>query len=306
VRHPGARRHAITAITEEVRPPEAREFGTDLQPPDGEADGLAAYLSEISRTALLTAQQEVDLAQRIEAGDSEAAERFTLANLRLVVNIAKRYQGRGVPLLDLIQEGNLGLIRAVHKFDWRRGFRFSTYATWWIRQAIGRALAERGRTIRLPILIGQAVSKSHSAADRLTQELGRTPTSEEVAEDVGAAPQSLEELLCMAALPVSLNTPVGESDTDRLADLLPDDHAVDPEQTSIAGALKEEVDELLKETLTDRERFVLQLRFGLMDGEPHRLDQVGGELGLTRERVRQIESEALRKLRHSLPASHLR
>ena len=292
-------------IREEVRPPEPGERVTqDLASQEG--DALAAYLGEIRRTELLTAQQEIDLAQRVEAGDTQAAERFTLANLRLVVNVAKHYQGRGVPLLDLIQEGNLGLIRAVQKYDWRRGFRFSTYATWWIRQAIGRALAERGRTIRLPILIGQAVSKSHAAADRLTQELGRTPTSAELAQAIGTPEQSVDELLRMAALPVSLDTQLGDDETDSLADLLADEQAADPEQVGIAQAARDELDEVLKQTLSARERRVLQLRFGLADGDPHPLEDVGGELGLTRERVRQIESEALRKLRHTLPATHLR
>ena len=228
--------------------------------PDREIDALAAYLNEIRKTEPLTAEHEVELARRVEGGDSEAAQRFALSNLRFVVNIAKGYQGRGVSLLDLIQDGNLGLLRAVQKFDWRRGFRFSTYATWWIRQAIGRALAERSRTIRLPILVGQAVSKAYTAAERLTQELGRTPTSQEVAEAVGAEPRALGELLRMATLPVSFDTPIGDDDTDVLADLLPDGQALDPEQQSITESIKEDVDGLLSENLTERERLVLRLR----------------------------------------------
>lgn len=248
----------------------------------------------------------MELARRVEAGDPEAAERFTLANLRLVVNVAKGYQGRGLPLQDLVQEGNLGLIRAVHKFDWRRGFRFSTYATWWIRQAIGRGLAERSRTVRLPILAGQAVSRARATADRLAQELGRNPTGAEIGAAVGVAPADLDELLRMATLPVSLEAPVGEDETDVLGDLLADEQALDPEQFGITEVVREEIDELLAINLSERELHIMRLRYGLGDGEPRRLEQVAQELGVTRQRVQQIESEALRKLRNSVSAAQLR
>jgi RNA polymerase primary sigma factor len=272
----------------------------------GADDALATYLREIRPVPLLTAPQEIDLAQRIEAGDEDAMQHFILANLRLVVNIAKKYQGRGFSLLDLIQEGNIGLMRAVQKFDWRRGFRFSTYATWWIRQAITRALAERSRTIRLPILMGQAITKVRDASERLTQRLGRDPTEEEVAEELGVTVNELDEMLRSSAAPVSLETPVGEDETDVLGDLLPDENAVAPEERAFERTLKEEANHALEETLSNRERLVLQLRFGLGDGQVYPLEKIGEQLGLTRERVRQIENEALRKLRSAAATAHLK
>ncbi len=272
----------------------------------GVDDGLATYLREIRPVSLLTADKEVELAKRIEAGDTDAMQHFILANLRLVVNIAKKYQGRGFSLLDLIQEGNIGLMRAVQKFDWRRGYRFSTYATWWIRQAITRALAERSRTIRLPILMGQAITKIRDASERLTQELGREPTDDEIAVELGVSVAELDEMRRNAAAPVSLETPVGEDETDVLGDLLPDENAEAPEDRAFEKTLKEEASHALEETLSARERLVLQLRFGLGDGQVYPLERIGDQLGLTRERVRQIENEALRKLRSAAATAHLK
>ena len=272
----------------------------------GADDALATYLREIRPVPLLTAAQEIELAKRIEDGDEDAMQHFILANLRLVVNIAKKYQGRGFSLLDLIQEGNIGLMRAVQKFDWRRGFRFSTYATWWIRQAITRALAERSRTIRLPILMGQAITKVRDASERLTQRLGRDPTEEEVAEELGVTVTELDEMLRSSAAPVSLETPVGEDETDVLGDLLPDENAIAPEERAFERTRKEEANHALEETLSHRERLVLQLRFGLGDGQVYPLEKIGEQLGLTRERVRQIENEALRKLRSAAATAHLK
>src|SRR5712692_547182 len=253
----------------------------EVEEEPGADDALATYLREIRPVPLLTAPQEVDLAQRIEAGDEAAMQHFILANLRLVVNIAKKYQGRGFSLLDLIQEGNIGLMRAVQKFDCRRRYRFSTYATWWIRQAITRALAERSRTIRLPILMGQAITKVRDATERLTQKLGRDPTEEQVAEELGVT-------------------------VTELGDLLPDENAIAPEERAFERTLKEEANHALEETLSHRERLVLQLRFGLGDGQVYPLEKIGEQLGLTRERVRQIENEALRKLRAAAATAHLK
>jgi RNA polymerase primary sigma factor len=278
----------------------------EVEEEPGADDALATYLREIRPVPLLTAEQEIELAKRIEAGDEAAMQHFILANLRLVVNIAKKYQGRGFSLLDLIQEGNIGLMRAVQKFDWRRGFRFSTYATWWIRQAITRALAERSRTIRLPILMGQAITKVRDATERLTQKLGRDPTEEEVADELGVTVSELDEMLRSSAAPVSLETPVGEDETDVLGDLLPDENAIAPEERAFERTLKEEANHALEETLSHRERLVLQLRFGLGDGQVYPLEKIGEQLGLTRERVRQIENEALRKLRSAAATAHLK
>lgn len=269
-------------------------------------DGLAIYLREIRSAALLTAAEEVELAKRIEVGDEEAKRVFAAANLRLVVNIAKKYQGRGFSLLDLIQDGNLGLMRGVEKFDWRRGFRFSTYATWWIRQAIARALAERSRTIRVPILLGQKLSKSRAAASQLMQRLGRDPSDDELAAELDLTADELRDLFRSTAATVSLDMPVGEDGTEFLGDLLPDSGAAAPDEAALAGALRDETRDALEEILTDRERLVLDLRFGLDGAESHALDSIGTRLKLTRERVRQIESQALRKLRTAAAIQHLR
>jgi RNA polymerase primary sigma factor len=279
--------------------PESADTGTS-------EDAVWHYLKDIRDIPLLTAAQEVELAQRIEAGDDEALRRFTLANLRLVVNMAKRYTGRGLSLIDLIQEGNLGLMRAAQKFDWRRGFKFSTYATWWIRQAITRAIADKGRTIRLPVHVGEAISKLNAAQQRLTQELGREPTDDELGGALGMDAARVQELRLAARVPSSIDLPLGEDEDSRVADLVADPNALAPGEEAQERLLKEEAARTLERTLTERERLVLQLRFGLGDGHVYPLEKIGQQLGLTRERVRQIERDALRKLRAPEAGGRLR
>ena len=269
-------------------------------------DGLAAYLREIRSAALLTAAEEIELAKRVEAGDADVKRLFAVANLRLVVNIAKKYQGRGFSLLDLIQDGNIGLMRGVEKFDWRRGFRFSTYATWWIRQSIARALAERSRTIRIPILVGQKLSNVRVATAQLMQRLGRDPSDIELAAELDLTSDQLDDLFRSTASPISLETPLGEDGTDILGDLLPDEGAAAPEDAALAEALRSETSQALEGVLTTRERLILDLRFGLEGSQAHALDSIGLQLKLTKERVRQIENVALRKLRAAPAAQHLR
>ncbi len=272
----------------------------------GESDAVMTYLREIGRVPMITHEREIELAQRIEKGDREAQRQFILANLRLVVSIAKRYVGRGLTLLDLIQEGNIGLIRAVQRYDWRRGHRFSTHATWWIRQAISRAVADKGRTIRLPVYVNTALNRIRRERQRLLQELGREPTEMELAFATGLDPIRMVELQAAPGAPVSLELPVGEDEEQELGDVLADTESASPEDIATTQTLKDEVQRVLESVLTPRERLVLQLRFGLNNSQAHPLEQVGRELGITRERVRQIEAGALAKLRQPPVLDRLR
>jgi len=272
----------------------------------GESDAVMTYLREIGRVPMITHDGEIELAKRIEMGDREAMKPFILANLRLVVSIAKRYVGRGLTLLDLIQEGNIGLIRAVQRYDWRRGHRFSTHATWWIRQAISRAVADKGRTIRLPVYVNTALNRIRRERQRLLQELGREPTEEELAAATGLDPIRMVELQAAPGAPVSLELPVGEDEEQELGDVLADTESASPEDLATTQTLKDEVQRVLESVLTPRERLVLQLRFGLGNSQAHPLEQVGRELGITRERVRQIEAGALAKLRQPPVLERLR
>ncbi len=272
----------------------------------GESDAVMTYLREIGRVPMITHEREIELAKRIEAGDRDAMKQFILANLRLVVSIAKRYVGRGLTLLDLIQEGNIGLIRAVQRYDWRRGHRFSTHATWWIRQAISRAVADKGRTIRLPVYVNTALNRIRRERQRLLQELGREPTEQELSEATGLDPLRMVELQSAPGAPVSLELPVGEDEEQELGDVLADTESASPEDVATTQTLKDEVQRVLESVLTPREQLVLQLRFGLGNGQAHPLEQVGRELGITRERVRQIEAGALAKLRQPPVLERLR
>ncbi|MGH2352054.1 MAG: sigma-70 family RNA polymerase sigma factor [Chloroflexota bacterium] len=270
------------------------------------ADAVWQYLKDIHDIPLLSAKQEVELARRIEQGDSQALREFTLSNLRLVVSIAKRYVGRGLSLIDLIQEGNIGLMRAVQKFDWRRGFKFSTYATWWIRQAITRAIADKGRTIRLPVHVSEALTKLNAAQQRLTQQLGREPSDEEIGQELGVDATRVKETRLAARLPSSIDQPIGEDEDTSVADFVMDQSDRGPEELTHERLLKQEAERTLAESLTERETLVLQMRFGLGDGHVYPLEKIGERLGLTRERVRQIEAQALRKLREPQVSSRLR
>jgi len=260
-------------------------------------DPVRMYLKEIGRVALLRAEQEVEYAQLIELGDDAAKNKLTEANLRLVVSIAKKYIGRGMSFLDLIQEGNMGLIRAVEKFDYHKGYKFSTYATWWIRQAITRAIADQARTIRIPVHMVETINKLVRVSRRLLQELGREPTEEEIADEMGVTPERVREIIKVSQDPVSLETPIGEEEESHLGDFVEDREATAPSDAASLIMLRGEVEDIL-DTLTPRERRVLQLRFGLIDGHPRTLEEVGKRFGVTRERIRQIEAKALRKLRH--------
>jgi RNA polymerase primary sigma factor len=268
-------------------------------------DPVRMYLKEIGRVALLRKEQEVEYAVAIEQGDEEARRKLTEANLRLVVSIAKKYIGRGMSFLDLIQEGNLGLIRAVEKFDHRRGFKFSTYATWWIRQAITRGIADQARTIRVPVHMIETINKMIRVQRRLLQELGREPTDEEVAEEMGTTPDKVRETVKISKDPLSLDSPVGEEEDSHLGDFVADTEAISPADAASLTMLRTGVEDLL-DTLTPRERRVLQLRFGLVNGQERTLEEVGKRFGVTRERIRQIEAKALRKLRHPSRQSKLR
>ena len=271
----------------------------DLSVPDGVSieDPVRMYLKEIGKVPLLTAEEEIELAKRMELGDQEAKKRLAEANLRLVVSIAKRYVGRGMLFLDLIQEGNLGLIKAVEKFDYRTGYKFSTYATWWIRQAITRAIADQARTIRIPVHMVETINKLIRVSRQLLQELGREPTPEEIAEEMNMPVDRVREILKISQEPVSLETPIGEEEDSHLGDFIQDDNVPVPADAAAFTLLKEQLVEVLS-TLTDREQKVLRLRFGLDDGRARTLEEVGKEFNVTRERIRQIEAKALRKLRH--------
>ena len=271
----------------------------DLSVPEGISieDPVRMYLKEIGKVNLLTAEQEIKLAQRMEEGDEEAKKKLAEANLRLVVSIAKRYVGRGMLFLDLIQEGNLGLIKAVEKFDYRKGYKFSTYATWWIRQAITRAIADQARTIRIPVHMVETINKLIRVSRQLLQELGREPTPEEIAEEMDMSVDRVREILKISQEPVSLETPIGEEEDSHLGDFIQDDNETVPADAAAFTLLKEQLVEVLG-TLTEREQKVLRLRFGLDDGRARTLEEVGQEFNVTRERIRQIEAKALRKLRH--------
>ena len=271
----------------------------DLSVPDGVSieDPVRMYLKEIGKVPLLSAEEEIELAKRMELGDQEAKKRLAEANLRLVVSIAKRYVGIGMLFLDLIQEGNLGLIKAVEKFDYRKGYKFSTYATWWIRQAITRAIADQARTIRIPVHMVETINKLIRVSRQLLQELGREPTPEEIAKEMDMPVERVREILKISQEPVSLETPIGEEEDSHLGDFIQDDNVPVPADAAAFTLLKEQLEEVLG-TLTEREQKVLTLRFGLEDGRARTLEEVGKEFNVTRERIRQIEAKALRKLRH--------
>lgn len=272
---------------------------TEISVPEGVSidDPVRMYLKEIGKVPLLTSEEEVDLAQRMEEGDEAAKRKLAEANLRLVVSIAKRYVGRGMLFLDLIQEGNLGLIKAVEKFDYRKGFKFSTYATWWIRQAITRAIADQARTIRIPVHMVETINKLIRVSRQLLQELGRDPTPDEIAKEMGMTEDKVRDIMKISQEPVSLETPIGEEEDSHLGDFIPDDEAPAPAESAAYALLKEQLVDVL-DTLTPREEKVLRLRFGLDDGRARTLEEVGKEFSVTRERIRQIEAKALRKLRH--------
>jgi RNA polymerase primary sigma factor len=279
----------------------------DLTVPPGVKinDPVRMYLKEIGRVPLLSADEEIELAKRIAQGDEEAKRRLAEANLRLVVSIAKRYVGRGMLFLDLIQEGNMGLIKAVEKFDYTKGYKFSTYATWWIRQAITRAIADQARTIRIPVHMVETINKLIRISRQLLQELGREPTAEEIAAEMDMSPEKVREIQKIAQEPVSLETPIGEEDDSHLGDFIEDQEALAPADAAAYELLKEQLEDVL-DTLTEREENVLRLRFGLDDGRTRTLEEVGKVFGVTRERIRQIEAKALRKLRHPSRSKRLK
>jgi len=287
-------------VTDEVSEADESPDKEDaLSVPEGISvdDPVRMYLKEIGKVPLLTAEEEVELAQRMSQGDEEAKRKLVEANLRLVVSIAKRYVGRGMLFLDLIQEGNLGLIKAVEKFDYEKGFKFSTYATWWIRQAITRAIADQARTIRIPVHMVETINKLIRVSRQLLQEYGREPTPEEIAKEMNIPEDKVREIMKIAQEPVSLETPIGEEEDSHLGDFIPDDEALAPSDAAAFTLLKEQLMSVL-DTLTKREEMVLRLRFGLDDGRARTLEEVGKEFNVTRERIRQIEAKALRKLRH--------
>ena len=279
----------------------------DLSVPEGVSieDPVRMYLKEIGKVPLLSAEREIELAKRMEEGDEDAKKELAEANLRLVVSIAKRYVGRGMLFLDLIQEGNLGLIKAVEKFDYHKGYKFSTYATWWIRQAITRAIADQARTIRIPVHMVETINKLIRVSRQLLQELGREPLPEEIAKELDMPVERVREILKISQEPVSLETPIGEEEDSHLGDFIQDDNVPVPAEAAAQPLLKEQLDEVL-DTLTEREQKVLRLRFGMNDGRARTLEEVGKEFDVTRERIRQIEAKALRKLRHPSRSRKLR
>ena len=287
--------------------PEAKEIDLEATISKNIAvdDPVRMYLKEIGKVPLLTAQEEIDLAKRMEQGDEYAKQKLCEANLRLVVSIAKKYVGRGMLFLDLIQEGNLGLIKAVDKFDWTKGYKFSTYATWWIRQAITRSIADQARTIRIPVHMVETINKLIRVSRQLLQEQGREPTPDEIAAEMGISVEKVREILKIAQEPVSLETPIGEEEDSHLGDFIPDDDAPAPAEAAAFSMLKEQLVDVLG-TLTEREQKVLKLRFGLEDGRARTLEEVGKKFDVTRERIRQIEAKALRKLRHPTRSKKLK
>ena len=289
----------VESLEEQVEDDDDDEIELDLSVPEGVGidDPVRMYLKEIGRVPLLTAEKEVELAKRMEQGDDAAKRELAEANLRLVVSIAKRYVGRGMLFLDLIQEGNLGLIKAVEKFDYLKGFKFSTYATWWIRQAITRAIADQARTIRIPVHMVETINKLVRVSRQLLQELGREPTPDEIAQEMDISEERVREIMKIAQEPVSLETPIGEEEDSHLGDFIEDEDAQAPSDAASFMLLREQLEDVL-DTLTPREEKVLRLRFGLEDGRSRTLEEVGKEFGVTRERIRQIEAKALRKLRH--------
>ena len=268
-------------------------------------DPVRMYLKEIGRIPLLSSEEEIELAKRMEMGDEEAKKKLSEANLRLTVSIAKRYSGRGMQFLDLIQEGNLGLIKAVEKFDYRKGYKFSTYATWWIRQSVTRALADQARTIRVPVHMVETMNRVNRTSRRLLQEYGREPTPEEIAVTMNLPVERILEVSKISQEPVSLETPIGEEEDSHLGDFIQDEHVPVPSEEAAHTLLREQLEEVM-DTLSDREQKVLALRFGLEDGKPHTLEEVGRDFQVTRERIRQIEAKALRKLRHPTRSRKLR
>ncbi len=296
---------ARDAITNETDLAKSDDGGSGENKTLAMDDPVRVYLKEIGRVPLLSTEEEQVLAMRIADDDPDAKKRLAEANLRLVVSIAKRYVGRGMAFLDLIQEGNLGLIKAVDKFDYTKGFKFSTYATWWIRQAITRAIADQARTIRIPVHMVETINKVKKTSTQLLHKNGHDPSAEEIAEELGMPTDKVREILRLSQEPVSLETPIGEEEDSHLGDFIPDDEALSPADAASISLLKEQLSEVLK-TLTPRESKVLSLRFGLEDGHPRTLEEVGTEFGVTRERIRQIEAKALRKLRHPSRSKKLR